>query len=392
MPLTPDKINTWNELKVKEYFLTEHNPCEIDLPQVELPATPLGVTVHKFPSMDVERTTVAELYTRATMDNRMGDVRVHFYVDNICAWQNLPLNLSSWHANDGELGIGNTKTISVVIIGEDEKAENNAVKLISYLFKKYDFGLNNLFTHAHWVNIANGVTGDNDYLNTAPTNSINCGLSNWNSFKEKIQQAIKPAVKQELTMPEVYRVRKSWTNVKSQIGAFNNIEYAKKVCKPGYKVFNSKGVIVFSVEGEAEETKQIDVQYQAYSDYHWLPQTINCESYAGIIGYPIRAFAAKTSEGHLYYRVHLLGGGWLNWIHQLDLKDLFNGYAGILSSDIDAIQLYFTGDEDYEVRYRVSQKNEDYYPWVIGLDAYAGVFGKQIDRIQMEIIKKQKEG
>ena len=42
-----------------------------------------------------------------------------------------------------------------------------------------------------------------------------------------------------------YRVRKSWTNFKSQIGAFSMLENAKDACKDGYKVYDSKGNVVY---------------------------------------------------------------------------------------------------------------------------------------------------
>lgn len=48
------------------------------------------------------------------------------------------------------------------------------------------------------------------------------------------------------TTKELYRVRKSWKNILSQIGAYRTLENAIKACKPGYKVFNSKGKVVYS--------------------------------------------------------------------------------------------------------------------------------------------------
>lgn len=45
---------------------------------------------------------------------------------------------------------------------------------------------------------------------------------------------------------ELYRVRKTWADVKSQIGAYRILENAKKACPKGYKVYNSKGSIVYS--------------------------------------------------------------------------------------------------------------------------------------------------
>lgn len=45
---------------------------------------------------------------------------------------------------------------------------------------------------------------------------------------------------------ELYRVRLSWKDAKSQIGAYSNLENAKKACKENYTVYNSKGEAVYS--------------------------------------------------------------------------------------------------------------------------------------------------
>ncbi|MGL5617037.1 MAG: N-acetylmuramoyl-L-alanine amidase [Sarcina sp.] len=46
---------------------------------------------------------------------------------------------------------------------------------------------------------------------------------------------------------EIYRVRKNWDNAKSQIGAFKNLDNAKKVIEEndGYYIFNSNGVKIY---------------------------------------------------------------------------------------------------------------------------------------------------
>ena len=43
----------------------------------------------------------------------------------------------------------------------------------------------------------------------------------------------------------MYRVRKSWGDAKSQLGAFTELNNAKKACKDGYYVFDSKGNIIY---------------------------------------------------------------------------------------------------------------------------------------------------
>ena len=60
-----------------------------------------GVTIHNTNDLkNVEED--AEQYTRATWPNgNMNDARVHYYVDDINAWQNLREDEVGWHAGDG---------------------------------------------------------------------------------------------------------------------------------------------------------------------------------------------------------------------------------------------------------------------------------------------------
>lgn len=44
-----------------------------------------------------------------------------------------------------------------------------------------------------------------------------------------------------------YRVRKSWEDIDSQLGAFSMLENAKSVCKPGYNVYDAKGNAVYTM-------------------------------------------------------------------------------------------------------------------------------------------------
>ena len=50
-----------------------------------------------------------------------------------------------------------------------------------------------------------------------------------------------PAPVPSPTEEPVYRVRKTWEDAGSQIGAFRNIDYAKAACKDGYAVFDAAG-------------------------------------------------------------------------------------------------------------------------------------------------------
>lgn len=47
------------------------------------------------------------------------------------------------------------------------------------------------------------------------------------------------------TTNQMYRIRKTWKDAASQIGAYTNFDNAKRACKDGYYVFDSKGNIVY---------------------------------------------------------------------------------------------------------------------------------------------------
>lgn len=63
---------------------------------------------------------------------------------------------------------------------------------------------------------------------------------------------IKAAMGQGTSKPvsqQLYRIRKSWADVKSQIGAYKSLENAKKACGKGYTVFDKDGKAVYSPGG-----------------------------------------------------------------------------------------------------------------------------------------------
>jgi len=115
-----------------------------------------------------------EQYTRATYNENMGSVRVHFYVDDTGAWQNLkagtglcsadPANAAevSWHSGDGSVSDGgNMTSLSMeIIMGEstehDELAKDNGARIAAWLLWKNGLGINKLVTHTYWVNKSAG--------------------------------------------------------------------------------------------------------------------------------------------------------------------------------------------------------------------------------------------
>ena len=141
---------------------------------------------------------------------------------------------------------------------------------------------------------------------------------------------------------------------------------------------------------EKPETEDIDVTYRVRAGGKWYPAVKNLSDFAGKVGVAVTDVAMKVSAGQVRYRVHVKGGKWLPWVTGYDTGDRVNGYAGN-GTPIDALQIQYTapGGKKLSVKYRVSPLNGNYYPYQVGtaktggMDGYAGVRGKRIDRLQI---------
>lgn len=194
---------------------------------------------------------------------------------------------------------------------------------------------------------------------------------------------------------QMYRIRKSWNDAKSQVGAYRNLENAKNACPDGYTVYDKKGVPVYPVK-DATPAKNTDVvlEYAVKTqDHGWLNLSEHKGDYAGWNNSPIIAVAMRVNKGRVKYRVHVAGGGWLNWITGCDLNDYNSGYAGN-NKPIDAIQVYYYTPDDIRpykrAKYRVmALGRNEYWGWQYddetkgGQDGYAGaLFGTPLVRLQ----------
>lgn len=214
--LEPEMVYDAYSVTVKKYLLTAHNPNRIDMPKARtLPL--LGVTIHNTDAIKVNGTTMAEQYTRATVNGNMGTVRVHFYVDDNEAWQNLPLDWQGWHAADGN-GDGNSATIAIECIGSSAKAEENAARLAAYLLDKYHLNTDRLYTHTYWLNVRDkkGTNLSKDELCVLPHPYKVCPIyiiPHWKAFVLRVSGFQKPIAK-----PKYY----------VQVGAFASKENAER--------------------------------------------------------------------------------------------------------------------------------------------------------------------
>lgn len=361
MPLIPDKEEYINGLKVYEYNLLRHNDNRIQMPMVPRKKT-VAITIHNTEWIQVApNTTPAEQYVRATYNGNMADCRVNYYVDKECAWRCLPDDWVNWSCADGcsNPNSGNNTSIAIEVIGNSKEAEANAIKLAAALMKKYGLDTKTgLRTHSYWMNVRGGARGTIQELNIKKNAYKNCPiyiLPHWDEFVKQV--AIALGEKDE-TKPVEIKTEKS-VEVKTE----------PKVQK-----------------------EKIDIFYRVYAGGRWNNEIKNYEEktsmgYAGLDGWKITGLAARLSKGKMLYRVHLKFGGWLNWIELCNPNDWRKGCAGLRTQPIDGIQFMLKDLPDYQIRYRVSTiGSKAYLPWVEGLSDYAGIFGREVDKIQVEVI------
>lgn len=170
-------------------------------------------------------------------------------------------------------------------------------------------------------------------------------------------------------------------------------EYANKVASG-----IAEGILTYyNIENTSDQnnSKKIDVKYQAYADGKWYPDVINTNDHAGTKGEAISGFRGNTVGkeevvGKLIYCVGLLNDRWLGEITDREKDKSGDNFAGILGKPIDRIMIKSTKKT---AKYRVRlQGAKDFLPWVTGYNknddenGYAGIKGKKIDAIQVEII------
>jgi N-acetylmuramoyl-L-alanine amidase CwlA len=186
--------------------------------------------------------------------NRSGlSVCVHAFIGKdkngtVRVYQTLPFNYACWGVGNGSKGSYNYNPAYIQFeICEDAltdkkyftEAFNAAIEFCAYLVKEYNLSVDNIVSHkeAHARGYGSNH-GDCDHWLKKFGKDMN-----W--FRAEVKAKVNtPAV---ATTETIYRVRKTWADTKSQIGAYKSLDNAKKACKSGYSVFDSKGNVVYTV-------------------------------------------------------------------------------------------------------------------------------------------------
>ena len=254
------------------------------------------------------------------------EVSFHFAVDDREAVQGIPLNRNAWHAGDGN-GKGNREGIAIEICYSKSGGERflKAVENAAELTAK-------LLAEYHWG--LDRITKHQDYSGKHCPHRI-LDEFGWERFLELVAS-------------------------KQNSG-------------------NQK-------EEDLSKTSPISVTYQTWDNVKgiWLPNVTDLSDYAGLFGHSIGAVFAQLSRGNVYYRAHTKGGRWLPEVKNRE------DYAGIKNQPIDGLMM--KTDTGSKIRYAVHIKGGKWLPFVTGYDTrdpengYAGILGKVIDGIRMEIV------
>ena len=192
----------------------------------------------------------------------------------VAAVQTMPWNYRPWGCGSGNRGSCNDGWIQFEIC---EDSLNNkdyflavykeAIELCAYLCKMYGLNPKGLVNH-------NGVSvpvitchADAHKLGFGSNHGdINHWFPKFGKSMETVRNDVAKLLSNNTTnnvkpsntvsqSNELYRVRKSWSNAASQIGSYKVLDNAKKACKDGYSVFDSKGNVVYSNTKSSTPTK-----------------------------------------------------------------------------------------------------------------------------------------
>lgn len=142
-----------------------------------------------------------------------------------------------------------------------------AAELTRYLMEKYNVPVSNVIRHYD----VTGKVCPNPYV-------YNCTQHVWDEFIKKISSI------EEIggETAALYRVRKSWKDAKSQIGAYSSLDNAKKACPAGYAVYDESGKEVYS-RVVADSIIQNSAIEKAIWEY-LVSKGLNAYAVAGIMG------------------------------------------------------------------------------------------------------------
>lgn len=192
--------------------------------------------------------------------NRPGlEVAVHAFIGltrsgEVATYQILPWEYRAWHCG----GDANDTHLSFEICEDSlsdrdyfERTYKAAVELTAELCRK--FGLDPLapgviISHAEGAKL--GIA------------SNHADVGHWWGRFSRTMEDFRRDVSKSLGAEKspLYRVRRSWEDKESQIGAYHDLEKAKAACPAGYRVFDPNGKVIYTKFEEEIDMTKAEVQ------------------------------------------------------------------------------------------------------------------------------------
>ena len=230
--------------------------------------------------------------------NNIRQASAHYFVDDSTVYQSVPDLTTAWAVGDRKYSdcsatgggtmygkITNTNSISIEMCsvngGISEATAANAIALGKEIMAKYNIPVSNVYRHFD-VSGKHCPGWEGWYGNDS---------SKWTAFKNSL-------------VSELYRVRKTWADSSSQLGAFYSLSNAKAACINGYSVFDSKGNVVYTnplntssasspsdslsdnttaalTPSSESKNLSVNVYYRVYAGGKWYSEVKNLEDFAG---------------------------------------------------------------------------------------------------------------
>ena len=186
----------------------------------------------------------ARAHAKAQHDGNFSGYSAHVFVDDSEAYQATPYNRGCWHVgvNYGSHNLfnecKNRNSVGIemcVNAGYNyERAFQNTVTVCKQLMKQLGIDADHVVQHYDVCtkNCPSAIRAKGD----------------WQRFKKLISTNKTPSYGQNPA--KLYRVRKTWTDSKSQLGAYAVLDNAKKNCPAGYSVYDEAGKVIYTNKSE----------------------------------------------------------------------------------------------------------------------------------------------
>lgn len=164
----------------------------------------------------------------------------HVFVDDSSAYQATPYNRGCWHVgvNYGSHNLfgtcSNHNSVGIEMCVNSgynyEKAFQNTVQVCRQLMQQLGIDADHVVQHYDVCtkNCPSAIRAKGD----------------WQRFKKLISANQAPSYGQNPA--KLYRVRKTWADSKSQLGAYAVLDNAKKNCPSGYSVYDEAGKVIYT--------------------------------------------------------------------------------------------------------------------------------------------------